>query len=485
VDGFNIKNLYSISNSKSQPAIGNTRQREKYNAAFVRADVGYKDLIFVEGTLRNDWFSVLPPTKNSVLSKSGGISFVFSDLLNQPWLKFGKLRASWGEVPTAIGIYSYPGFAYGVNSYQWNSNFLMGTPDQLVDPKIRGAVKTQRELGLEVRVLNNKVGLSATYWDGTEKDIPYAISIAAYSGFTSKYLNTGEITKKGIDFTVNLKPVTTPVFSWELNGTMALLLENKVVKIAEGINQFLVNTAQTVMWGRNEVPAMYHVKGMEWGQLFGSGIAKDSVSGLPLLTSSGGYVANPNTYFGSVLPKVTGGIQNTFYIMRDFYIVANIDYQFGGKFFSLSDMWGSYSGLTAKTSGLNDQGIPKRDPVSDGGGVHVFGVDQTTREKVDYYVDAQNYYHSLYDSKFYDSFIYDLTFIKLRELSVGYNLPVKKLGWSSYIQSASIAFVAQNPWLIYDKTHHDFDPSEISAVGGEAGQFPGVRSFGTNLKIVF
>jgi hypothetical protein len=443
--------------------------------------VGYKDLIFVEGTLRNDWFSVLPPADNAVLSKSAGVSFVFSDLVQLPWLNFGKLRASWGEIPTAIGVYSYPGFAYGVGAYQWSGNFLMSTPDQLVDPNIRGAVKTQKELGLEVRLFNNKVGLSATYWDGTEKDIPYAITIASYSGFTSKYLNTGEIAKKGVDFTLNLKPVDTDVFSWELNGTMALLLDNKVVKIAEGVDKFQVQT----QWGRNEVPSMYHVKGRQWGELFGSGITKDSISGLPLLTSSGGYVANPNTYFGNVLPKVTGGIQNTFYVMKDFFVVANIDYQFGGKFFSLSDMWGTYSGLTARTSGVNDKGIPIRDPVADGGGVHIFGVDATTRENVDYYVDAQNYSHSLYDSKFYDSFIYDLTFIKLRELSIGYNLPVKKLGLGQYLQTASISLVAQNPWLIYDKTNHDFDPSEISAVSGEAGQFPGVRSFGTNLKIVF
>jgi len=479
VNGLNVKDLFTLANSKDPATIYNTRNQEKYRAAFVRGDIGFRDFLFGEFTLRNDWFSVLPPDKNSVLSKSFGGSFVFSDLLKLDWLDFAKIRGAWGEIPTAIGIYDYPGFAYGVGQYQWNGNFLMGTPDGLVDPNIRGAVKTMKEIGLEVRVLKNKVGLTATYWDGTENNIPYRITIASYSGFTSKYLNTGKITKKGIDFALNLKPVDKPNISWDMNATLSYLIEQKVVRIAEGVTKFQVQT----MWGRNEVPAMVHAVGRPWGELWGAGIARDSI-GRPLLTSAGAYVSDPNVYFGNVLPKVTGGLQNSIKIMKDITVVLNFDYQFGGHFFSLSDMWGSYSGLTAKTSGLNDKGIPIRDPVEDGGGVHIFGVDRTTRLPVDYYVDAQVYYHSLYDSKFYDSFIHDLTYIKLRELSIGYNIPVNKIGLGKYIQGATISFVAQNPWLVYAKTR-DYDPSEISGASGEAGQFPGFRSFGTNLKISF
>jgi outer membrane receptor protein involved in Fe transport len=337
------------------------------------------------------------------------------------------------------------------------------------------------EFGLELRFLKNKIGFTGTYWDGTERDIPYAVTISNYSGFTSKYLNTGEITKNGIDLALNLRPVDNSIISWDFNATFSYLIKQKVVKIAEGVDKFVVQT----QWGRNEVPAMVHAVGRPWGELWGSGIAKDSASGLPLLTSKGAYVNDANVYFGNVLPKITGGVQNSFKIYKDFLLVFNIDYQFGGKFFSLSDMWGTYSGLTSKTSGMNDKGIPIRDPVEDGGGVHIFGVDQTTREPVDYYVDAQTYFHSLYDSKFYDSFIHDLSYVKLRELSIGYNIPMSKLGVvGKYIQSAQFSLVAQNAWLIYAKTK-DYDPSEISAVSGEAGQFPGIRSWGANLKLTF
>jgi TonB-linked SusC/RagA family outer membrane protein len=486
VDGFSVKNLYSIANSKSAPNISNDRQDQKYRAVFLRGDVGFKDYLFGEFTLRNDWYSVLPPDDNSILSKSFGVSFVFSDLLDQSWLDFGKIRASWGEIPTAIGVYAYPGFSYSLNQYQWNTSFLMGTPDQLVDANIRGAVKTQKEIGTEMRFLKNRVGFTFTYWDGTETDIPYSVSIAGYSGFSTKYVNTGKITKKGIDVSLSLKPVNKTNFSWDMNATFAYLLENKVVKIAEGIDKFYVQTQWALADGspRNGTPAMYHIEGRQWGELIGGAMAIDSASGQPLLDNEGFYINNPTHNYGSVLPKLTGGLQNSFKVMKNFTVVMNFDYQFGGKFFSLSDMWGTYSGLTAKTSGVNDKGLPIRDPVEDGGGVHVYGVDETTLLPVDYYVDAQLYYHQTYESQIYDMFVHDLTFVKLRELSLGYNLPVDKIGIGKYVQGATLSIVAQNPWLIYSKTK-DFDPSEISRAGGETGQFPGIRSYGANLKINF
>jgi len=475
-NGFNIKNLYTIANSKDQPNIVQGRYKEKSRAAFVRGDVGFRDFLFGEFTLRNDWYSVLPPANNNILSKGFGGSFVFSDLIKLSFLNFGKIRASWGEIPTTIGIFDYPGFAYGVGTYQWNGNFLMGTPDQLVDPNIRGAVKTQKEIGLELRFFNSRVGIIATYWDGTERDIPLAVSIANYSGFSSKYLNTGEIAKQGIDIALNLRPLSMPDLTWDFNATFAYLIKNKVIKIAEGIDQIVA------VDGGWDTPNMVHAIGQPWGEMFGNGMAE--FEGKPLLTSDGFYVNNPNKYFGNVLPKFTGGVQNSFKIMKNFTLIANFDYQIGGKFFSLSDMWGTFSGLTARTSGLNDKGIPKRDPVADGGGVHVFGVDETSHQPVDYYVDAQEYYHGFWNNSVYDEFIYDLTYVKLRELSIGYNVPVSNLGISKYVQGLNVSLVAQNPWLIYSSTK-DFDPSEISTASGENGQFPGIRSFGINLRANF
>jgi len=188
-------------------------------------------------------------------------------------------------------------------------------------------------------------------------------------------------------------------------------------------------------------------------------------------------------YFGSVLPDFTGGIQNQFTIFKDFTLNVNIDFQVGGKFVSLSQQWGSFSGLTARTATVNDKGNPIRDAVADGGGVHVEGVN-ADGQPVDYYVEAQDYFHNNYYNKTFDDYIYDLTFVKLREVSFGYNIPLNKIGLEKYLQRANLSIVARNPLLIYAKTK-DFDPSEISAVVGESGQFPGTRGLGFNLTVGF
>jgi TonB-linked SusC/RagA family outer membrane protein len=475
VTGLNVRNLFAISNSKDQPSVTNNRTAEKYRAVFLRGNAGFGDFIFGEFTLRNDWFSALPPDNNSILSKSFGASFVFSELLKLHWLSFGKLRASWGEIPASIDAYVYPGFEYKVDQYQWNGNYVMTTPDQLVDPAITGGVKTQKEAGLELRFLDNRYGLNVTYWDGTEKDIPYAITVSGYSGFSSIYLNTGKIVKQGLDITLNINPLNKTNIKWDFNATVSLLIKNDVVSIAEGVDRFVAEYASG--------PNLVHAEGHPWGELYGWGMKM--YNGKPELNADGSYVIDQEKYFGNVLPKVTGGLQNSFRILKNITLIANIDYQFGGKFFSLSELLGTFSGLTAWTSGLNDRGVPVRDPVADGGGVHVFGVDATTHEDVDYYVESYLYFRNFNSQGIYDPFVYDLTYIKFREFSIGYDLPVEKMGGlNKYIRGAALSLVAQNFWLIYAKCY-DFDPSEVPEVTGEEAMYPGIRSFGINLKVIF
>jgi hypothetical protein len=419
-----------------------------------------------------------------------GGSFVFSDLLkeNTPWLSYGKLRASWGEIPKALGTtndtfgaYRYPGSAYGVNQFKWGSEFLMNATDILVDPNIKGSVVTQSEFGIDFSFLDERAGLSATYWKGTEKDFPYALSLNGATGYSALLTNIGEISKKGLDLQVSFKPVVSDKFSWGLTGTWSRLIENDVVSLSEKYNIKQTQNVSNIFGTTTGMPYMVHKEGMRWGQLYGNGIKR--INGQPVLNANGQFVNDPNVYFGSVLPDYTGGVQNSFTFLKNFNLNVNIDFQYGGKFVSLSNMWGSFSGLTAQTATYNDKGNPIRNAVADGGGVRVFGVN-ASGVPVNYYVDAQEYFHNLYYNKTYDPYIYDLTFVKMREVSLGYNIPVKKLGLGKFIQNANLAIVARNPLLIYATTK-DFDPSEISATVGETAQLPGTRGFGFNLRVGF
>ncbi|MEP6674364.1 MAG: SusC/RagA family TonB-linked outer membrane protein [Ferruginibacter sp.] len=480
-NGFNVPNLFNLSNSKNPVSYGNGISANGYRAIFITGNVGFRNYLFADFTLRKDWVSELPADNNGIFIKSFGGSFIFSDLIKDklPALSYGKIRASWGETPASIGVYQYPGFSYAPGANQWNGNFLMGTPDVLVDPKIHGAVNTQREIGADLRFLKNRIGISVTYWDATVKDFPYQVAQSPTSGFTAKLINTGEIAKKGVDVQLNLKPIWSKNFQWDMNATWGRLIKNEVISIAPGIDRFVISGGAA--FSGITPPYTVNQVGQEWGIMYGGGYKR--INGQPVLDGDGHYVQDPNVNFGSVLPKYTGGFQNTFNIFKNFIINVNIDYQVGGKFFSLSDMWGSYSGLTARTAVLNDKGNSVRDAVADGGGIHVFGVDATGKP-VDYYVAAKDYYHTLVTKNVFDDFIYDLTFVKLRELSLGYKIPLSTMNLGKWLQSATFSVTARNPWLIYAKTK-DFDPSEINSVYGEDGQYPGTRSVGVNLKLGF
>ena len=478
VGGLSAPGLYALSNSKNAINYGNSRNQFTRRSLFVRADIGFRNYLFIEGSYRRDYTST-EPAGNYIDSKSGGLSFVFSDLIRKsvPWISYGKIRGSIGQLLNTLGVYQLNS-VYGIGTQQWNGNIFTSVPNNLVDPQLQGAVNVEKEIGLEMRFLKNRVGFNVTYWDRTNKDFPVNVTVDQSTGYSFISKNAGEIAKKGWDITGFVKPIQSKNFAWELTATWGYLVQNEVVSIFGDIKRLNLSTG--AFSGSSSAYAVNEI-GQPWGQMFGGGIKK--LNGQPVLGTNGLFIREADTKFGSVLPNYTGGVQNTFNIFKNFTVNVNIDYSIGGKFFSLSDFWGTFSGLTARTAELNDRGVPLRDPVADGGGVHVFGVDATGKA-VDYYVDGQTYFHQFRSNNISENSIYSLSFVKLRELSLGYKLPVEKLGIGKYVKTAVFSVVSRNPWLIWSKDK-GFDPSEISNVYGEDGQLPGTRSVGVNLKLGF
>lgn len=478
-NGLNVPNLYALTNSKDPINYTPTRNQSIRRSVFARADVGFRNYLFVEGSFRRDYVST-EPKDTYIDTKSVGASFVFSDLTKTaiPFISYGKIRASYGQLLNALGIYDL-NLTYSPNANQWGAgNFLMPEPNTLVDPKLRGATNDEKEIGLEMRFAKNLFGFNVTYWDRTNKNFPVNVTLPAQTGYTGIRTNAGELAKKGLDVQVFINPIRAKNFEWNITGTWGRLLENKIVSIAPGITRIV--TASGAFSGSSAAYTVNEV-GQPWGQMFGGGFKR--INGVPQLTSSGLFIRQADTKFGSVLPDYTGGVQNTFNIFKNFTVNVNIDFQYGGKYFSLSDHWGTFSGLTARTAILNDKGNSVRDDVADGGGVHVFGVDATGKA-VDYYVEAQTYYHQFRNANIAEDNVYDLTFVKMRELSLGYRIPVEKLAIGKFVKTAVFSVVSTNPWLIYTK-NRDFDPSQISNVYGEDGQFPGTRAVGVNLRVGF
>lgn len=476
--GLNVPDLFTTGNSKAQVSPSEFRSTKIVRSVYARGSFGFKDVIYVDWSARNDWSSALPVNANSYFYPSVGMSFVFSELTSSalPWLNFGKLRASWAQVGSDLGAYSLDLY-YGLNANQWSGNFLMNTPDQQVDPSIKPSLSSSYEVGTDLKFFQNRLGLSVTYFSEQKIDEILPIPVTAASGFSSRLINAARVDRSGIEIQLDANPVKTKDFNWDVTLNFASL-DNKVVELADGITEQLtgINSAFT-SFGVRQV----NVVGETWGQLRGGAIKRDE-QGRPILDADGFFQQVPNQYLGSVLPDFTGGFVNMM-SYKNLVLNFNIDYSFGGNFFSLSDVWGGFSGLFARTAAVNDKGKNVRDAVSEGGGVRVDGVGEDGKP-VTVYLPAQDYFHQFVNGGIAEPSVFDLSFIKLREVSLGYRLPLEKLNVGKYLQGATVSLVARNPWLIYAK-NRDFDPSELGGTFGENGQFPGTRALGFNVKLQF
>jgi TonB-linked SusC/RagA family outer membrane protein len=482
--GLNVPGLYSISNSKAQPTIGNTRNLSETKSLFATGDLEYKKFVSVTWALRSDWYSTLPSGNNRLVSPSVGAGFVFSEFTKNSisWLNFGKVFGSWGKKPRDLRVYAN-NFLYSVNANQWAGNFLMTTPDQLIDPNLKGSLITTYEAGIDLRFLKNKLGVNITYYNEDNNGEPVGVSQSGVSGYTSKLINAARIKKEGIEVLVNATPIITKNFTWQLSMNYSYLIKNPVVQLAPGIG----TGGQTLLAGGafgTRFARAFQEVGSDWGQLIGGGIARNANGDMLVNPTTGLFVADATKHWGSVVPKTNGGIVNSF-SYKNFTFGFNLDYQVGGQFFSLSEMWGNFSGILAETAAINDNGKNVRNDVGAGGGVHVIAVSSVDQKTpVDKYVDVQSYFQQFYFNKVAEPYIHSLTYVKMREVNLGMNLPVTKWGLSKVLTAANFSIIARNPFLIYRKTTN-FDPSEISGLQGEDGQYPGTRSVGFNLKLTF
>lgn len=478
VNGLIVPDLFALSNSVSAFSTSQFRSNKEVRSIYGRGSFGYKELIYVDWSARNDWSSALPPNANSYFYPSLGTSFVFSELTKDflPVLSFGKIRASWAQVGSDIGPYALA-LTYSLGQNQFDGNPVTGTPNTLVDPNIKPALSSAYEIGGDLKFFQNRIGIGVTYYNEIKKDEIISVQTTGASGFTSKLINAGEIERSGVEILLEGSPIRTKTLNWDITLNFATNT-SKINELAPGIDALIQETGT---FGTSSGVRLVHQVGQEWGQLRGGGFKLDE-SGRRVVDANGFYVAQPNTYFGSVLPDFNGGLFNAL-TYKNIVFNFNIEFSKGGKYFSLSDHWGTFSGLFERTAATNDNGKNVRDAVADGGGVRVIGAT-ANGEAVDRYVDGFNYFHQFRNRRIAEEHVYDLSFVKLREVSIGYQVPVAKLGVGNILQNANFSFVARNPWLIYAE-NRDFDPSEISSRYGENGQFPGTRSLGFNIKLGF
>ncbi|MEE1944069.1 SusC/RagA family TonB-linked outer membrane protein [Pedobacter sp. KR3-3] len=485
VGGLSSPGFYSAAASVDRPVSTSFIRQKQVRSVYAMGSFGYKDTYFIDASIRNDISSALPDNNNSYWYPSVSGSFVFSQLAKWKPLSFGKLRASYAIAGSDLSpyqtIFTYsPGANYPSTSGSINTLFV---PDKLKNPLIKPSFANSFELGLDLKFFSNRLGMEFTYYNQANKNQIIDLSVSGASGFDQTVVNAGLIRNKGIELSLNGRPIQSKFFTWETNINLARN-KNKIEELYPGIN-VLQNDLATYS---SQTIYLNSTVGRSFGNLVGPGYKIDPGTGKVLLGTDNMPLFDTAKDFGSVIPDFTGGFQNTFKIWR-FDLGAMIDFQKGGQFFSWSKMLSAKSGQAFETAALNDKGFNVRDAIAAGGGVKVNGISQATGQEVTAYVDARTYFRTNLGTRIYDEWIYSASYIKLREISVGYNFEPELLAKTPF-KTAKISFIARNPVMIWQKAPKGVDPSELSSGSAsiswiEKGELQTVRSFGVNLNLTF
>jgi len=486
VGGLSTLDFYSLATSVDRPSISNSRTQVRRNSLLSKASVGYKNMLYVDGSARFDWQSTANPEDNRVETYGGSMSFIFSKLLPQNnILSFGKLRASLAEAPSFPGAYSN-NIVYGGGT-PYGSYGVQSISSGYPNPNLIGGKRSELEFGAEFKFLKNRLGLDVTYFEKTDKELPVGVSLNGATGFTSTTANDGEQFYKGLELTLSATPVKTDLINWDFNINFGTVTR-WVNKITEGVSSNVIGGT----WGLT----LLAEEGQEYGAIYGRKYLRDD-EGRIVLSNRGVPRFETNQYLGNFLPDFTGGMSNNISI-GNFNIGFDLDFQSGGKIYSVSQMFGSYSGVLATTTENNNLGNNVRDEVSPSnvtrnyvieaadadatsGGVYIEGVDETTGEPAAYYVNPYTHYKRLY--LLHEEWIYDNTYVKLRTMRVDYNFPKKVLEKTPF-DAINVGLYGNNVWMIYTSVPQT-DVSEIGSGYAETGQNPNVRTFGINAKFTF
>ncbi|MDP4291209.1 MAG: SusC/RagA family TonB-linked outer membrane protein [Bacteroidota bacterium] len=487
--GLAVPELYSIQNS-----LGRLLFPVEYNSIigvrglYASASLSYKSKYFLDATFRQDYASTLPVKNSTYYYPSITGSYIFSESFKPSWLSFGKVRLNYAEVGNLAGF------------DQLNDKYVVGAPfnsalytlsDTKNNPNLKPESTQSYEAGLEMKFLKNRIGFDLALYNTYSKDQIMPVTLSQTTGYHYMYVNAGEIQNKGVELTVNLVPVQTSDFKWSMDVNFAKN-QNKVISLYPGISNLQLGSFQGNVTLNATVGQPYGVlKGTDYTYDAKGNKIIGAEDGLPIPSTTADKV------IGNVNPDWTGGIHNTF-TYQDFTLSFLIDIQKGGDIYSLDTYYGMATGLYPETAGVNDLGNPVRDPVigdptagydaKSGGyiikGVNVInGVSSPNKTRV----DATSYAGWGYMVEPNKAFIYDAGYVKLREVSLSYNIP-SSLYKKSGIKGIVVSAVGSNLWIISKHLPYADPESGLAAgnvQGYSLGSLPSTRDFGFNIKLNF
>ncbi|MBT8318535.1 MAG: TonB-dependent receptor, partial [Gramella sp.] len=472
-----VGNIYNLNNSVANPLIGDYDENKQIESLFGSASFGYDNMLYLTVTGRNDWSSTLPANNNSFFYPSINGSFIFSQVLDQDWLSFGKIRGGYAEVGSDTDPYRLR------NTYESRVPFFgsirYGQPDQNNNANLRPETKETWEIGLEMGFLNNRVSFDVTYYDELTKDLITPVQVDPSTGYNSTVANAGQLSNKGIEALVNITPVKTDDFDWNITWNFAKN-ENELLELLPG-----VNSLELARFPFNGV-TLNAIVGERYGIIRGTDFVYDD-QGNKVVSASGRYIETASVQnLGSVLPDYNMGIRNSFRY-KNFDLGFLIDMQKGGVYRSLTNIFGHYSGILESTAANNirEEGLVldavTGDVTFNNDGTYTVEntAENTTvisaqRWGVDHFFgpDAQN--------------VFEADYWKLREVTLGYTFPKDWMGESG-INSVRLTAFGRN-LLVWGLDNDNFDPEVATGgsgniQGSEGGSLPSTRTYGLNVEI--
>lgn len=455
--GFVVPYVYNITNAVNK-SITYSEPRFDVNSLYGTLEFNYKDLLYLDGTARSDWFSTLasslsPNNKLSIIYPGISGSFVFSELWKPEWLDFGKLRTGYAHVGGGATpfqtLLTYSLLPQQLNGQPLGSITNVSTPNSGLKP----SDASELEIGTELHMFKNRVNLDVAWYDKVSTNEILNTPASITSGYSGAVLNIGKLRNKGVEVLLSGSPFKSKAFTWT-SSLNASYNDNKVLALAAGQSQLAVATSRTGNgFTRNIVGlASNQVMAFDYKRDASGGIVVDPKTGIP--------VQGDLRAFGSAYGKWTAGFNNDFNY-KGVNLSILIDGKFGGKIFSATDYYAYQFGLHQATLVGRETG---------------FGPNGVT--------SAQSYYTQL-SNNVSAPFVQDASFIKFRQVMLGYTFSKKM--FNNLIQGATLSLVGRNLFTIMKRTDN-IDPEASYAgftQGLELGGVPPVRTYGLNLNVKF
>ena len=495
---------YSLYNGTSAPTINqNPNRSTNYNysynrrliGVFLQGDISYKDWAFLGLSARNDWSSTLPVGKNSFFYGGANASVILTDAvksLKSETLNFLKLRGGLGQTGNDASVYLTNNkfqptqISLGFGNLYLPVSGVSGLTESntLGNQDLKPEISTEAEIGLDMKMLNNRLGLDVALYNKDTKNQIIPAGISPESGYTTKVRNVGWINNKGLEIHLYGSPVKTKDFEWALGVTFAKNW-SLVKELWDNVDNYLWTSAYDVTYvmlkgspvGIFQVPLTQTVTDTK-SPYFGKTVVNSS--GIPLT------VANAYKTIGSSNPDFTMGL-TTSWTYKSFSLSAVFDYRQGGYFYSNTARMLDWNGNGTNTM-FND-----RQPFLVPNSVKIVSTGVYADNDIPLMTTSGvlNYWNYSSSNKALEgNAVLPRTYVKLREVSLSYNFP-KKLLAKTPLTDAQFSVIGRNllMWTAAKNNFVDPDQSnygnDITSNFGEFSSAPSVRNLGVSLKLNF